>query len=354
MNKSPLKKTLFVFAAILLALFILEILVRVGGLGKSTEESLFTDIYDINYEMLPRAKNPWTVVGDYLNGSGFRGKEISKERAKEVFRIISQGDSTTFGSHVKNEQTYSALLEKNLNEKGIKVEILNAGMPGTYLWQHLLLFERRLMEYSPNLVILYTRPNLRADLLDMRLHMEVKPWETKLKKGLSRLHLYRFLRHKITPLTLERVYTQHVEQWNEPEGILIRPDSPRFEFVKSHTEKDLERYKLLCDKIGAKLVVISVVPRAPFDTAIEEGVLPDGTGWVEYYRRSNVASLATQKAESLGIETIHPETDFFHASFEKDLFVDFVHFTPKGHKLMALVLERELRKRKFLPALCNK
>ena len=63
------------------------------------------------------------------NDRGFRGPEITPKR-DGVMRIVSFGDSSTFGWGVDLEHTYQELLVDRLAARGVPAESLNFGMPG--------------------------------------------------------------------------------------------------------------------------------------------------------------------------------------------------------------------------------
>jgi len=65
-----------------------------------------------------------------LNSLGYRGKEFTHEKKSETTRILTLGDSMTFGWGVGDEHTWPNLLEKNLTQKGKNVEVINAGYKG--------------------------------------------------------------------------------------------------------------------------------------------------------------------------------------------------------------------------------
>ena len=75
-----------------------------------------------------RVKNiPYKI---HINSLGFRGHEISPEKKKNIYRVISLGSYMTFGHGVNDDQTYSAVAESllNLHSKSTQFEILNGGM----------------------------------------------------------------------------------------------------------------------------------------------------------------------------------------------------------------------------------
>lgn len=64
------------------------------------------------------------------NSDGFRGPEFAPPKPG-VLRVVSLGDSSTFGWGVDPEYTYEELLARRLSEGGRRAEVFNLGMPGT-------------------------------------------------------------------------------------------------------------------------------------------------------------------------------------------------------------------------------
>ena len=93
-----------------------------------------------------------------VNGDGFRGAPIDKQKSAGVFRIATLGDSVTFGFGVAEEDTLAALIASLLTPDVAprKVEWINAGVPGFSSFQGARHLERRLLPMSPDLVtVLY-------------------------------------------------------------------------------------------------------------------------------------------------------------------------------------------------------
>lgn len=87
-----------------------------------------------------------------INSYGFRGPEIKKEKDPEVLRIMTLGDSCTFG--IIEEMSYPRVLEKELNKKGYKVEVINAGVEG-YTTKNVLRRLNYFLEFRPDIVTIY-------------------------------------------------------------------------------------------------------------------------------------------------------------------------------------------------------
>ena len=89
----------------------------------------------------------------YLNSNskGIRGKrEYAYQRVPGKKRIVVIGDSFTFGDGVSDDETYSAYLEKLLDN----TEVINMGVHGYGHDQMLIYLTEEGLKYSPDIVIL--------------------------------------------------------------------------------------------------------------------------------------------------------------------------------------------------------
>lgn len=98
------------------------------------------------------------------NSFGFRDREFSSQKDKDVFRIICMGDSVTFGWPSNIEDTYPKLLEMLLNLRfpKHKFEVFNAGVPGYTSYQGLIWLKKDIINYNVNLLIVYYGINGRT------------------------------------------------------------------------------------------------------------------------------------------------------------------------------------------------
>ena len=86
-----------------------------------------------------------------------------------VIRIALFGDSFTFGEEVPFQDTWGYLLEKRLNNKGIKVEVLNFGVGGYGMDQAYLRWEKMGKRFFPHIVMFgFQAENLRRNVSIIR------------------------------------------------------------------------------------------------------------------------------------------------------------------------------------------
>ena len=89
------------------------------------------------------------------NSQGFRGtKEYENVPPQDCFRIVVQGDSMTLGHGVKDNETYSYLLQEMFNKDGFRTEVINMAVSGFGTAEELIQFHEVAKKYKPDLVIL--------------------------------------------------------------------------------------------------------------------------------------------------------------------------------------------------------
>lgn len=96
-----------------------------------------------------------------LNSSGFKDLEFSRKKDKNTFRIVSLGDSFSYGV-VPYEYNYLTVLEENLNQshqsdnsskKINKIEVYNMGIIGTGPKDYLSILVNESLAFKPNLIM---------------------------------------------------------------------------------------------------------------------------------------------------------------------------------------------------------
>ena len=87
-----------------------------------------------------------------INNLGFRGPNCEPERPEGRIRLALIGDSYTFGWGVPYEQTWGALVERQLADDGLPVDVANLGKPGgaPQLYAHIA--ERALPQFPADYI----------------------------------------------------------------------------------------------------------------------------------------------------------------------------------------------------------
>jgi lysophospholipase L1-like esterase len=112
-------------------------------------------------DLLWTNKPGYPLEDDYgpINTDGFRGAEVPRNREPGEVRILSLGESTTFGFGLKWTETYSHLLELLLREAGYNVRVLNAATRGWTTYQSARYLELRIEMLRPDIVLFYHELN---------------------------------------------------------------------------------------------------------------------------------------------------------------------------------------------------
>jgi GDSL-like Lipase/Acylhydrolase family len=101
-----------------------------------------------------------------INRQGMRAdRDYAYVKPAAVRRIVCLGDSFTAGYEVQQEETFASVLERELQGRGLNVEVLNAGVSGFSTAEEVLYLERELWRYEPDCVVLSFFANDLADNL---------------------------------------------------------------------------------------------------------------------------------------------------------------------------------------------
>lgn len=116
-----------------------------------------------------------------INALGLRGKETTWKKPAGVYRIVTLGGSSVFGSQdSRDESVWSARLETKLANAipGKTVEVLNGGCLGYNSFEMLVSFELRLLNAEPDMVIVYEAINDMKAALYTKSGIAVQPDNT--------------------------------------------------------------------------------------------------------------------------------------------------------------------------------
>ncbi|GAB4291050.1 MAG: hypothetical protein Kow0090_04350 [Myxococcota bacterium] len=182
-NINKKKLFLFYFVALLLFLFIIELLGRIAWRLAVEKVVLNPSAVDMSHLIMDdehlgyllkrndcthnipygRMDNTadwadtaptWSLC---TNSRGFRGDEFQSDKSPDTFRIVCMGDSHTMGESVEIEQTYCSRLKDYLVAKGCipnkKIEAINAGVSGYSSFQGVIAYLKYVRDWRPDLVI---------------------------------------------------------------------------------------------------------------------------------------------------------------------------------------------------------
>jgi len=147
---------------------------------------------------------PGVFAFRYSNNSlGWRGRREYQEKKTTDYRVLFLGDSYTYGLGVDDDQTFAALVEKDLRAGLLSVEVMNAGVPGKGTDYALKCFQTVGRKFHPDLTVLGFfcndfQDNARGEYynIDSRGELQVKTLtcdQGAVKTLLDRLPAYNWL-----------------------------------------------------------------------------------------------------------------------------------------------------------------
>ena len=130
-----------------------------AGTQLQTQKGLYILDPDAGYVMRPNTcvRLKTTEYDEVLktNSLGMVGPELPATKPPGEFRIVVLGDSYTVGGQVPYEQTFPAVLEKQLHDAGYtNVRIIDAGVGGYTEYNESGLLKKYVAQLQPDLVVL--------------------------------------------------------------------------------------------------------------------------------------------------------------------------------------------------------
>jgi lysophospholipase L1-like esterase len=198
--------TLFVLLFFALLEFSTRELIDAEGPG---EEGKLRYIVDDDllwrYEPNQHVTQPSRGVEYLINSEGLRGADFPVARPEGETRILSIGDSVTLGHLVTEGSSYPQLLERYLaEESGLRtMRVINGGVNAYSTREYLLFLRKHGLSYEPDLVILGFVLNdasllvrqYQIDRFQAILHRRGESGRlSKLQRYLSRLHFVKSIR----------------------------------------------------------------------------------------------------------------------------------------------------------------
>ena len=181
-----------------------------------------------------------------INSAGFRSNyEYNEKKGSGIFRIACIGNSITFGYRRKLNETFTYILEEQLNKsdkKDYKYEVYNFGVPGYTSYQGLIILKRYVLKYQPDVVVISFGIN------DER-HVVIPDKEQKVKITiLSKIEEY--IQNLFTYKLLIRFYYLAAEKQFSKKKLVSRVSIDDY-------KKNLEEMINICKNSNNKVILIT-------------------------------------------------------------------------------------------------
>ena len=116
-----------------------------------------SSVPDLIFELKPNVDTCYGGVRVGTNAEGLRAPvSFVRPKPRGVYRILLLGDSQTFGFGVEYEQTFGALLEREISEQAgaTKVQVINTGLDAYNTVQEAAHFSAYGVTYQPDCVLI--------------------------------------------------------------------------------------------------------------------------------------------------------------------------------------------------------
>jgi lysophospholipase L1-like esterase len=303
-----------------------------------------SELYD--YELVPGSSG-FGKEGEFIsvNSWGMRDHEVAKEKTPGLKRIAVIGDSFTFGMGVDLGDTYVKQLERRLRAQGMSVEVLNFGVSGYNMWQYRIVFERRVLAFNPDLIVVgFFLDDLEASIPPYEKDESWKPvnrYEQKARREFKVSYLWNLVRNLNQLLETKYRYRRGYRylQGIDERKREIGPDHPENVYYRMQVGNMGEAlYMHFCEVLGSLAA-----------TAKDKGIplvalyIPDASQLHERERQHVNRFLRKATVES-GIPMVDATIRFEGVADPKPLYLFPLdaHTSPEGHRIIAESLAEEL------------
>ena len=132
----------------------------VADLSLSAENAHVIDHPTRLWVQAPNARFTLPEHGELrTNALGLRDGAVTIPKPRGEHRILSLGESSTWGHGVRQSDTYSTLLERMLTTPSRTVNVINAGVPAYTIQQSAVYLAEEGARLQPNVVMVYHQTN---------------------------------------------------------------------------------------------------------------------------------------------------------------------------------------------------
>ena len=296
-----------------------EIALRLCGYGN-------LEIYQPDAKLYWRLKpnqNCYTKIGHqpvHVNSQGTRGPEFSVEKPANTIRILSLGDSRTFGWGLADQETYSRRLEQRLQAHAggaKKVEVINAGVNAWSYPQMLVFFRECGLKFQPDFVIL-ADANFWTQFSEKNSPEFVRQFmgRVRLKNFLRRFAIYHF----VVEVQLQELYQRERTKF-------IPVDPKQDALFKAQQQSDPDA--VFRDAIEGVCRVAQTNHVQPILLYLPTLTELAATNRAEVYEVKRAAAL------KFGVPLVDMTADLKPRGKELYLDADPVHLEPQGNAMVA-------------------
>jgi|GEM_PF-748183 lysophospholipase L1-like esterase len=268
----------------------------------------------------------------HINSRGTRGPEFRVPKPANTLRILSLGDSRTFGWGLTEAEAYSGRLQALLQERagpGTNVEVINAGVNAWSYPQMHLYFRDHGLKFQPDVVVL-AGANLWTQFSEQNSPEFVKSFmnRVRLKNFLRRFALY----HYVVEYKLKEVYERQRTKF-------IPVDPSQDALFKEQQQKDPDAFfRKHIEGLCGLALSNRVQPLLLFIPTLDQ---------LSATNSSNVLLAKTQVSRRLQVPLLDLTSDLKPRGIELYMEADPVHLNAAGNEIIAQRLFESVSKLLF-------
>ncbi len=282
------------------------------------------------------------------NGQGFRGKApTAREKPADTLRIIGLGDSVMWGTGVNQADSFLGLLQTKLDGESRDYEVINSGVIGYSALQEAWLLEQHLLDYSPDIVMvnlcqndMLPSDNPFANVRDIYIQYTIKSLADPRLSNEERQIAVQIL--KLFQSDQENVFAV----------IASAPVEVRRVLIKMYVEFPIQRMIELSRQNNFRLVYLLIPSRAddslygPLVAAVEPLLAANQIEMIDFQdlytgnpmpQPGFLSKHVWPKLRQTPFRDLHNVLMLknLEARQQQDNFIDYVHPTKKGNKIIA-------------------
>ena len=377
-----MKKFIFkltaVFLSVVFVLVCLEIAVRVLNLSQPRTSQADPIL---GHALIPGQSgiNEFGVKME-IGPHGFRGPAPDINKPPGVFRVVCLGDSFLHAEAISYEAVFHNVVNRDLEKKGLKVELINLGVEAYDTAQEYLVYKNVGRKYQPDLVILFFyvgndlignyppqphRPsyiieNGELKYVPFEVHTARRNWVRDFLRRHARIYTFlpdlwrAAVNNRLGEMFSEKTRRQRLEEQAaqfgspgliDPTGSVIKESE--LDMRWQVTFKLIEKLKEDVEKDGGRLA-LCVIPTmvqtydSKWKLLLEK--YPEASKSWERFRPQQALEKLAQKEGIPYIPLTRLMVEEIEASGRMLYIPGDYHFNEEGHEFMARVLEPIIEK----------
>jgi hypothetical protein len=336
--------------------------VLIGGITFILSEITFRIYNKINptFVFYDYSYNRWRGkpdAEDYdfkLNSQGFKDVEFSIKKDPQTYRILGIGDSFTFGV-VPYRYNYLTVLEKQFNQAGKAVEIINMGIPGMGPRDYLSILSNEGLELNPDRVLIsfFIGNDFSDNDLSKNVRRENSSYVVEFFRSLIKLQ-QNYEGHIFNPKergdyqdnqpTFTEEHFLEIEQERSLQYVTYQDAEERFKELLADAVADLKKIKELCDHQNIALTVVIIPDEVQVNSELQTKIIErfelDDPSLIDFKLPNRLLQAELQKSN---IDSIDLLDYFIQASQQQRLYKPLdTHWNIAGNQLAADVIQKQL------------